>query len=63
MAWKVLIPLALANLLCAMIIKEMGWSPWWLTLASILLLLTAGWAAVSRPPTPPRARIAVGGTP
>src|SRR5207248_2293574 len=63
MAWKVLIPLALANLLCAMIIKEMGWSPWWLTLASVLLLLAAGWATVSRPTTPPRARIAVGGTP
>ncbi len=39
LAWKVLIPLALMNLLCTMVVKEMNWSVWLvpvLTLGGVL---------------------------
>jgi NADH-quinone oxidoreductase subunit H len=45
MAWRVLIPLALGNLVCAMIVREFGLSRWWLTLASIVLFVGAGLVA------------------
>jgi len=34
-AWKVLIPLALANLVCVMVVKEFGGSPWLPTALSV----------------------------
>jgi NADH-quinone oxidoreductase subunit H len=45
LAWKVLIPLALVNLVCVMVVKHIGWddSPWLLTVASIVLFAAAGW--------------------
>src|SRR5262249_19905840 len=44
LAWKVLIPLALVNLVGVMVIQEMGWSRWWLLPFSLLLFV--GTAAV-----------------
>jgi NADH-quinone oxidoreductase subunit H len=41
-AWKVLIPLALANLVCVMFVKHLGWNPSLLTVASIVLFMAAG---------------------
>ena len=35
LAWKVLIPLSIVNLLCVMFVKEYGASKWWLTVLSI----------------------------
>jgi len=41
-AWKVLIPLSLVNLVCVMVVKRLGWDPWLLTVASIVLFMAAG---------------------
>ena len=35
LAWKVLIPLSIVNLMCVMVVKEYGASKWWLTVLSI----------------------------
>jgi NADH-quinone oxidoreductase subunit H len=43
LAWKMLIPLALINLICVMIVKHLGWNSWWLTGSSLLLLLAAAY--------------------
>ena len=50
LAWKVMIPLALANLVCVMVVRQFGWSPWWLLPASIVMLVAAGWAGAVAPP-------------
>jgi NADH-quinone oxidoreductase subunit H len=52
LAWKVLIPLAAANIVCVLVVKEFDRSPWWLTLASAVLFVGTGVvsAAVPRPP-------------
>jgi len=45
LAWKVLIPLALVNLVCVMVVKELAWSLWLLPLVTIAALIgTAGLA-------------------
>jgi NADH-quinone oxidoreductase subunit H len=43
-AWKVLIPLSLVNLVCVMVVRRLGWDnpPWLLTIASIVLFVAAG---------------------
>ncbi len=43
LAWKVLIPLALANLVAVMVIKQCDLSPWWLLPVSVVFLIAAGW--------------------
>jgi NADH-quinone oxidoreductase subunit H len=43
LAWKVMIPLALANLVCVMVVKQMRWSPWLLLPLSIAILLGSAW--------------------
>jgi NADH-quinone oxidoreductase subunit H len=57
LAWKVLIPLALLNLVCVMVVKEMGWSPWWLLPASLVLVVGAAVVAAKTPT--PRPRVAL----
>ncbi|HVJ68792.1 MAG TPA: NADH-quinone oxidoreductase subunit NuoH [Caulifigura sp.] len=42
LAWKVLIPLALGNVVAVMCIKQFGLSMWWSTLANVLLFVVAG---------------------
>ena len=42
LAWKVLIPLATANVVAVMTVLQFGWSRWWLTILSVLLFLIAG---------------------
>ncbi|HYT92072.1 MAG TPA: NADH-quinone oxidoreductase subunit NuoH [Gemmataceae bacterium] len=55
LAWKVFIPLALANLVCVMIVKQMNWTPWLLLPASLVLLVGAGClAALPEPQGRPR---------
>lgn len=46
LAWKVLIPLSLANMITVMIVKQFGLSPWWLTATSLGLFVAAGMIAV-----------------
>jgi NADH-quinone oxidoreductase subunit H len=54
LAWRVLIPLALLNLVCVMVVREMDWSNWWLLPASLVLLLGSGVFAALGPQTPQR---------
>ena len=54
LTWKVLIPLALLNLVAAMVVKQFDLNPWWLLPVSILLFVGAGWIAVIMPPPPPQ---------
>ena len=42
LAWKVLIPLALGNVVAVMCIKQFGLSMWWSTVANVLLFVIAG---------------------
>src|SRR5262249_33758987 len=50
LAWKVMIPLALANLVCVIFVRQFERSPWWLLPVSVVLLLVAGWGgAVAGP--------------
>src|SRR5262249_28937875 len=53
LAWKVLIPLALINLLLVMFAKELEWSVWWLLPASVATLGAYAACAVL-PPARPR---------
>jgi NADH-quinone oxidoreductase subunit H len=41
LAWQVMIPLAIINLLCVMVVKEFGLSPWTLTVTSVVTFLAA----------------------
>ena len=42
LAWKVMMPLALLNLLCVMTVKQLGAPTWVLTLTSLVLFVGAG---------------------
>jgi len=52
LAWKVLIPLALANVVCVMVVKQLYWTPWLLLPVSIGLFFGATWVSVSVRPRP-----------
>ena len=43
LAWKVLIPLALANLVCVMVVKQLDWSAWLLLPVSLLVGAAGAW--------------------
>jgi NADH-quinone oxidoreductase subunit H len=45
-AWKVMIPLAIANVLCVMIVLQYGWKLGWLAATSVGLVLIMGWLTV-----------------
>lgn len=42
LAWKVLIPLSLANVVVVMTVLQFDWNHWWLPAASIVLFVAAG---------------------
>jgi NADH-quinone oxidoreductase subunit H len=42
LAWKVLIPLSLANVVIVMTVLQFGWNRWWLLVISIAMFLMAG---------------------
>ena len=46
LAWKVMIPLSLLNLLCALVVRQFELTPWVLTGTSLALFLAAGALAV-----------------
>jgi NADH-quinone oxidoreductase subunit H len=52
LAWKVMIPLSLLNLVCVMLALEFGVSQWVLTGASVVLLLGAVFVSTRMPKTP-----------
>jgi len=47
LAWKVLIPLALANVVFVMTVRQFDWNPWWLLAISLATFMAAGFIAVS----------------
>jgi NADH-quinone oxidoreductase subunit H len=55
-AWKVLIPLSLLNLVCVMVVKHLDWNNWILTPASIVLFVLAGWLTLFQKKALPRLR-------
>lgn len=56
LAWKVMIPLALANVICVMVVRQFGLNDWWLLPASVGLFIVAGLIGLSpsRPAEMPR---------
>lgn len=48
LAWKVLIPLSMANVVAVMTVLQFGWSTWWLTLTSVGLFMAAGFIGVQQ---------------
>ncbi|MFL5242411.1 MAG: NADH-quinone oxidoreductase subunit NuoH [Gemmataceae bacterium] len=52
LAWKVLIPLSLINLVGVMVVKHLGASPWWLLVISVVLLVGSGIVTLRRQPRP-----------
>lgn len=50
LAWKVLIPLTLLNLVCVMVVKEFRLNAWWLLPASLALFFGAGSISVTFAP-------------
>jgi NADH-quinone oxidoreductase subunit H len=63
LAWKVLIPMAMAYLVCAMSVAELdkqlglSWSAWLLLPASVIILVVTGWVALVTPPPNAAARV------
>ncbi|MEX2169954.1 MAG: NADH-quinone oxidoreductase subunit NuoH [Pirellulales bacterium] len=47
LAWVVLIPLSLANVVAVMFVKQFGWHPWWLLPISLGLFAVAGILSVN----------------
>jgi NADH-quinone oxidoreductase subunit H len=41
LAWQVMIPLAIINLVCVMVVREFDWSPWMLTATSVITFVAA----------------------
>ena len=54
LAWKVMIPLTLLNLVCVMIVKQYDLTPWLLLPASFALLIGAALIAGNWPQSPGR---------
>ena len=54
MAWKVLLPLALVNLLAVLIVKQLDWTPWVLLPVSLVILVGAAYVALLMPQPPAR---------
>ncbi len=54
LAWRVMIPLALVNLLCVMVVMQLNWSPWILLPISLVLLVGAAVIAGYWPQAPGR---------
>lgn len=56
LAWKVLIPLALANVICVMVVLQFGLSRWWLLPASLVMFAVAGLIPITSGPAAIRPR-------
>ena len=59
LAWKVLIPLALVNLVCVMVVKELGWTPWSLLPMSLVVLAATAVLTAKLPRQPGQVSLAV----
>ena len=47
LAWKVLIPLSVTNVVAVMVVRQFHWNAYWLFPASIALTLAAGIVSVN----------------
>jgi NADH-quinone oxidoreductase subunit H len=65
LAWKVLMPLALINVVCVLAVKqfEQVLSHWWLLAASLVVLVASAAITLSMPREPPRAALVMRGHP
>ncbi len=61
LAWKVLMPLALVNLVCVTVVKQFALSPWALLPASIVTFVAAAAISLSMPKPPARGPLPLGG--
>jgi NADH-quinone oxidoreductase subunit H len=57
LAWKVLMPLALVNLVCVLVVRQFQFSPWWLLPASVLLVVGAAALTLRLPRGPTRTNV------
>ncbi len=63
LAWKVLMPLALINLVAVLAVKQFGVDHWWLLLISIAVLVGAAVLTLRLPRAPARAEVVIRGHP
>jgi len=54
LAWKVLLPLALVNLLAVLLVKQFDWTPWILLPVSLVILVGAAYVTLLMPQPPAR---------
>jgi NADH-quinone oxidoreductase subunit H len=54
--WKLMMPLALVNLVCVLIVKQLDLSMWWMLPVSVLVFLGSAWVTLQMPREPARAR-------
>jgi NADH-quinone oxidoreductase subunit H len=57
LTWKVLIPLALLNVVAVMVVLQLRWSPWVLLAVSLALVVGAGFVTLSWPRGPRRVMV------
>ena len=61
LAWKVMMPLALASLVCVLFVKHFGLSPWVLLPLSLAILVGGAWLTIYLPGPPTKAVLDVRG--
>jgi NADH-quinone oxidoreductase subunit H len=61
LAWKVMMPLALINLVCVMVVLQLRWSPWVLLPVSLVLLVGTGIVAGYWPQEPRKTMVVTAG--
>jgi NADH-quinone oxidoreductase subunit H len=61
LTWKVLLPLALVNVVCVIVVKQFGQSEWWMLPLSIAMLVVIAGLTLYMPRQRPRAPVAFTG--
>ena len=59
LAWKVMMPLALASLVCVLFVKHFELSPWVLLPLSIVILVGTAWFTIYLPKSSPKVKMAL----
>ena len=60
LAWKVMMPLALVNLIRAvLVVHQYGWSRWWLLPVSLVILFCATYFTMRLPRSPGKTKLTV----
>ena len=61
LAWKVMMPLALASLVCVLFVKYYEWNPWCLLPTSFVILIGTAWFTILLPKAPGKVLLNVRG--